>query len=678
MLALLSPATPAGAQATGDWNSARTLELVARARARRATPHADSGLANYRALATGYLYFYLDRKQSDERTLVKVDQLALEIYWAAPNRTKQRIIGLRDVSRLPNRMRYHLDHLTVVQDEFGDRIRMGDGDEVRDVPHPAAPGADSLYDYRLADSLSLQLPGSPQPVRVYQIDVRPRRFDLPAFIGAVFTDRATGDIVRMSFTFTPASYVDPRLDYIQVSLDNGLWEQRYWLPHEQRLEIRRQLPELDFVAGGVIRGVLRIGGYALNEDLPANLFEGYPLTAAPRSAREAYPFAAGIFQGLNDEGLAPPPELSVLRRHAAQLVGRRYLSGLPRVRFHLANASSALRYNRAEGVYLGGGASFARVLGRRLDLAAGYATAASHASLAGAIQLWGSGATQLRLSAERHALRELGIRPAAPGAFNTLTAATLGHDYLDPYFANAVRLELDYALAASWRAGLRIGLEEQQSATLATTGALFQDSAAFRPVRSIDEGRLLAGRLSLRRTSADSRTSAWSGALAVEAGTYQADRPEPDAYLRPTLELTLARRSADQRAALALRGAAGLLLGSPPAQQLFLLGGRGTLPGYPYRTFAGDRFLLAELEASRQVVGPWLRGRALAALGWSNFAQAAPPAGWAVRETGGARASLGLGVGLLYDILRLDLVRGLNGGEWQALLSVTPDLWDVL
>ena len=31
------------------------------------------------------------------------------------------------------------------------------------------------------------------------------------------------DIVRMTFTFTPASYVDRRLDYINISLDNGLF-----------------------------------------------------------------------------------------------------------------------------------------------------------------------------------------------------------------------------------------------------------------------------------------------------------------------------------------------------------------------------------------------------------------------------------------------------------------------
>ena len=97
-----------------------------RATVRRDLPRGDSTLRNYTARANGFVYFYLDRQESDERTLVKVDQIALELYWMSPERTKQRIVGLRDVSRLPNRMYYHLDHLTVVQNGFGDVIKIGD------------------------------------------------------------------------------------------------------------------------------------------------------------------------------------------------------------------------------------------------------------------------------------------------------------------------------------------------------------------------------------------------------------------------------------------------------------------------------------------------------------------------------------------------------------------------
>jgi hypothetical protein len=48
------------------------------------------------------------------------------------------------------------------------------------------------------------------------------------------------------------------------------------------------------------------------------------------------------------------------------------------------------------------------------------------------------------------------------------------------------------------------------------------------------------------------------------------------------------------------------------------------------------------------------------------------------RDTDGVRASVGAGVSALWDQLRLDIVRGVNGGEWQVLFSVARDFWSVL
>ncbi|HKP75768.1 MAG TPA: hypothetical protein VJT67_09525, partial [Longimicrobiaceae bacterium] len=153
-LALAAVLVPGAAAAQeGAWNTPRALELIERAQVRRTESLADTGMVDYQADARGYIYFYLDRRDIDERTLVKTDQVALQVFWKAPNLTKQVIVGLRDQKKLPTNIHYHLDHLAVVQDNFGDRIRLGDGDEVADVLHPAAPGASRFYDYRLTDSL---------------------------------------------------------------------------------------------------------------------------------------------------------------------------------------------------------------------------------------------------------------------------------------------------------------------------------------------------------------------------------------------------------------------------------------------------------------------------------------------------------------------------------------------
>ena len=676
-------------RAGGAWDSPRALALVAEARLRRARPRGDSGLINYESHANGYVYFFLDRNAAPEKTLVKVDQVALNVFWAAPNLTKQMIVGMRDVSRLPNKMYYHLDHLTVVQNEFSDIIQIGDGDEVRTVIHPAAPGAEQWYQYRVADSLTLTLPGAGAPVRVYELAVRPRNVKMPAFIGSMYVDQRSGAIVRMTFTFTPASYVDKRLDYINISLENGLFEGKYWLPHEQRLEIRRQIPELDFPAGAVIRGVFRIGDYKLNQPMPMATFYGPRIEARPEAERKAYPFPGGIYSDLNDEGLAPPPDMATLRAQAAQLVRQKYLSGLPKLRLHLGPASSALRYDRAEGIYLGGGLAWAPGGTLRLSGMAGYATAARVPELNGEARASFADGTELRASVFGNALRDIGLRPAVPGALNTLSSAFLGTDYLDPYFASGGGLEASTPLGG-WTASLRLGAEADRGASLADSTPIFRPGTPFRPVRPIDPGTMLTARAALGRAEDDSGAFGWGGELALEGGTLSGD-----AFLRPTLQASAVLRGANHATTLRHTGEAGAVLDATtrsgiqmpggtlehvPAQRLFLLGGPGTLPGYDVRSFAGDRFALGTAELTRDLSAPWVRGRLTAAAGWSRFGASSRPADWTdAAATGSVKTSVGAGVGLFWDIIRVDLARGLNsGGRWQFVLSVTPTLWDFM
>ncbi len=131
-LFLLGMVTPLQGQ-VDPWNGARVLDLIREARTVRQDQVQDSTLQSYSSNARGFVYFYLDREDTGERILVKTDQIALEVFWKAPDQFKQRIVGLRDEESLPTNINYHLDHLVVVQDEFGDRIRIGDGDEVEAV-----------------------------------------------------------------------------------------------------------------------------------------------------------------------------------------------------------------------------------------------------------------------------------------------------------------------------------------------------------------------------------------------------------------------------------------------------------------------------------------------------------------------------------------------------------------
>ena len=73
-------------------------------------------------------------------------------------------------------------------------------------------------------------------------------------VGTLYLDVASAELVRFRFSFTPPAYLDRQLEDISVVLENALFENRYWLPYRQEIEIRRRATWLDFPARGIIRG----------------------------------------------------------------------------------------------------------------------------------------------------------------------------------------------------------------------------------------------------------------------------------------------------------------------------------------------------------------------------------------------------------------------------------------
>src|SRR6266571_1024305 len=206
--AFVRPA-PAAAQA---WNSDAALGLARRAVLRRGGAVADSSLHDYKAQAHGFLFFLgaFGQGLADPPRLVKADQLELEVYWKAPASSKQRVIRWRDQTQLPTDINYHRDHLGIIQNNFGAALRLGEGDEVRDVPHPLSPAGPDIYDFALGDTTTIMLPE--REVRVVTLRVRPKDFGLPRIVGTLYLDVETADLVRMAFNFTPRSYLDAALD----------------------------------------------------------------------------------------------------------------------------------------------------------------------------------------------------------------------------------------------------------------------------------------------------------------------------------------------------------------------------------------------------------------------------------------------------------------------------------
>ena len=280
VLAAIISTSTLGAQQV--WNDNRTRELVERATERRASQIADTALADYKATAHGYVTFLAQFGEGfpEPPKIVKADELGLEVYWRAPDLSKQRIMGRRDTLLLPTDINYHRDHLGIVQNNFRNIIRIGEGDEVQDVPHPLSATGLEVYDFAIHDSLQIRL--GPRVLDVYEVKVRPKDDRQPRAVGAVYIDRETGEVVRMAFSFTRAALIDKDLEDVSVVLENALIEGRFWLPRRQEIEIRRTGSWLDYPARGIIRGRWEICCYEVNKGIPASYFTGPEIVMAPR------------------------------------------------------------------------------------------------------------------------------------------------------------------------------------------------------------------------------------------------------------------------------------------------------------------------------------------------------------------------------------------------------------
>jgi len=628
---------------------------------------ADSSLRAFSAHAEGRIEFLADLGSLGGQQLVRRDQVALDVQWKAPGNALQTIVGRRYSKRYPTRIRYHIDHLSLVLDNFDDRIRIGEGTEVRSVLHPAAFRASSWYQYRLTDSLGVEVLG--QMITVYRLQVRPRCPADPGVVGTLYIDRNTRAIARMSVTFTPASYVDPRIDYVNVDLESGYIGRRVWLPVEQRIEIRRQVNWLDLPMGGIIRTSFRVSGYDLDPRISADLKPGKRVATLPASELQRY---VGWEEPLDSpaENGEPPDSarFAELRRQAIRIAAGRYLGAGGALRAYVPDLSSFMRARRAEGFLLGAGTSFrlddgSKVFGwvgypfgrQRPEFRLGYGRSI--------------GPSRFRLTGYLSQPADIGPFSAAAGVESSLGLALRGDDLLDPYFRDGITAALTTPLAGGSVTGA-ISFEDDEIARL-EGGPI--GSLTPRAVRRIQEGDLFRITARFERALGRALSAEWHARIEAEVAPQG---PGDFGYSRWLLRVRGGTPVVDVPWRWSLYAAAGVESGTPPAQRLFLLGGRGSVPGYRYRGWGGDRIAVLSVRAAHSVWGPWVEIQSVAAVGWSDLSSVGRP-GAAVLEasgTQGLRPSLGGGVGLLYNLLQVQLARGLDDGRWEWAVQLNRSL----
>ena len=667
-----------GPLAAQQWNTPEVLALVTRGVERRQTAQADSSLQSYRTRAHGFLFFLaqLGEGLTEPPRLVKADELQVEVYWQAPGLSKQRILGWRDGTWLPTDINYHRDHLAIVTNDFGDLIRIGQGDEIRDVAHPVSPAGMAQYEYLLRDSLRLQTPQG--TLTVHEIGVRPRNFRVPAVVGTIYLEVASAALVRFRFSFTPAAYRDNQLEDISIVLENSLWDNRYWLPYRQEIELRRRTTWLDFPARGIIRGRWEIGSYEFNAPIDPSVFAGPDIAGLIRPAPED----TTLFAGSLDSAIADVAEplnaqdMDALRTEVERIAGTRALGGLASRRLAARSLSDVVKVNRVQGLTLGFGATFGSSTSR-VQLRPYAAFGTSDERLLGSLAVSVS-AGRMRLAAEGfRRVRDVSDFPVITPIFNSIAAQEFGKDYGDYVLLEGAALS---ARSSNGRNTTTIEgfYERPHSVGVAATPA----NGSYRPNPALGGSSVddIGGfRLTFERASGGIAVSHdLQGSISLESGRNGAN------YWRAAAQGRWLTAVFGQE--LVSRGYLGWGSSHLPMYRSFVMGGRGTLLGEPFRAYGGRSMALFQSELRFEAPFPAIPLGSFASTGRTIVVAPFVAAGWTERSyselpwlaSDGVRPVAGIALEWFMRLVRLEAGIGLRTGKIGVTVEVHRDWWGIL
>ena len=664
-------------QSNRAWNQTEALEIIRRGQELRSQIAIDSLFRDYQAEATGHVYFFADGISQKDRILIKADQVALDVFWSAPDNTKQIIVGQRDEKILPTNIQYHLDHLTVIQDDFGSSFYLGGGDEIAGVVHPLSLNATDTYDFQISDSISISLPSS-EDIKVYQLKVRPKNLDNPGVTGILHLQDVTGAVVHMSLTFTPSSYIDESLDYIRILTDNSIWNGRHWLPYDQKIEIRRESTLLDLPIGTTIQTHFRIRNYKFNQDLPNNFFSGSSIVSLPSSKKSQHIFDTGLLEGLSEANYTSSVDMDQVRNLALELSGTKSLTKWKQSRLFVPTLSSMYRRNRAEGSFFGIGNSLQIRPDWKLQSNIGYAKGSKSLVLSSTLR---KEQTRGYFSFQtfRKQLNDIGVMlPGSSGAMNSLASALIQQDYSDPYFSSGIKANKSWSIGSNHSMKISGAWERHWSAENIMEGYP-SESGLNREIRPINDGN--------HQYLEFTYTNMTAGTGLLTRFISSVGNMNEDLYANIYTDIQAQKHLPKMKTNVRTWLRAGLSKGTNSPQFQYLLGGRHTLPGYNYRSFRGHRFALLSGEINRSIWSPWLTLRIFGSTGITGNFYSPTTTNDVISSfelskgttTNGFKTSIGMGLGFGWDLLHLNVGRGVDErGKWEFTIAADHRFWDWL
>lgn len=713
---LLLSAAPADTAAAPFPDDATRL-LVARAQARRAAQ--DSVITDYRAQLRYRLTVGRGRRKFGTPVPIAVEEQVATVQWQRRNDLRIDVIGRRERSPSPEiDLSSSFEDPWFVPRDVDDSVRvLGLDFPASGALHPLAGNAELWYRYAILDSLEVQVPGG-APVKLIRVEVVPRRGGRALVAGRLWLDAATAETVRFAFRYVgDVLWVSPdaptrrdsadarrasrffrRFAELELDLEYGRQEGRFWMPARQTISGRISLP----IGDGLtlpFEVVTTFDDYEINRGAPIAFTLGDEARLDPARLRarrdsiraenrrggtptvQAQRFdVAGdrpdgrfeIHRPSNAELAAydgwtdslrlgtRPADAARVRETAAEL--SRVVAALPaalagerRHGFGYERLGEALRFNRVQGTTLGAGyrvqvGAFSQLYGTaRFGL--------GDERLTGRLALVRDApGGRLTVAAFRDVAS---VDPLSTGRDLTATVNAIfaAHDYADYALVTGGSVGLERGVATGVELQLQ-GTVQREASVLPTSRARVNDflggSGEFQPgnpaVTTGTFGRAQAG----LRGIGGVRWGVTGELVAVPGG---------DVVPRAWADLRLERGRA---AGVTLRAHAAVAGTSTASQLNWRLGSPNTVRGFPYGVATGAGLWAAQLDVAPF---PWpLRPVFFADAGWAG----------PVRQFGRGDVRVAAGAGLaLYSrplrttFVRLDVSRPVEtGGTWRLDLVI--------
>ncbi|MEX1182843.1 MAG: BamA/TamA family outer membrane protein [Gemmatimonadota bacterium] len=665
--------------------------------ARDVRARTDSSIRSYTAVVRSRFAAGL-RMPLKDRTLYRQESAA-RVRWSRDAATIVHLLGSRE--QHPGGIEASTSGFSIDElfDPSQDRMYFGLGstgssDSTRSdnddfwIEHPLGDSAERFYRYLSGDTLTITLHGG-RVVRVIELVVIPRTDDPHTVRGALWTDAASGALVRAAFRLArkvdilrdmdaiddddldemekvPGFLKPMEFDISLMTVEYSLWELDHWLPHSMRID-------------GVIRaGVISApASAALSYDIEDILLDGESsVTETEMALRTAAEWAsAGDHTRVerNEDGrpvivLAPTDTTALLRSELLpppiwtdsdgflgadelqRIVDR--IEDLPgpqsalRPPLHVGwgwGEPGMLRYNRVEALSVG-----ARVTqplpGIALSAIARIGVGDLHPN--GEIGARRETLERTLVLRAFHALATTDIDGAAFGFGNSVSALLLGRDEGEYYRATGAALTWAPPPLRRQSWDLTGYVEDQRAVERNTDVAVprLWDDAVFRPNIVADRALQYGAALRFRP---------WWGTeyAAPQFGIDALLQPEAGDYEHARASITLRAAAPLFRGVrIGLEAAAGSSVGDVPVQRLFYLGGASTLRGYEPSTVSGTSMARGRLELARAY--PFANLALFSDWGWAGDRDD-------IRNAN-QRLAVGIGASLLDGLIRIDLAHGLR------------------